>query len=329
MLTIRSFRNEDPPRILELWRKTQQSNDQFAPLLPPSHNLLQSQMLGLPMLDNRSIMLAFEEDIPVGYIHTTLAPADDGYSFDPTTGQICFLCIDPIYHDLPGAATALIRAGENYLSGLGARTIYGGSPSPSAPFYTGFYGGGEAVGILHSDQAITNAFHEANYQVYQKTGWFHFDLRNYSPEVTLETVGFYAETAIEIHEVPNAKTWWEGCIQANGIWFDVMAYQIQTNRPVARLRIRISYPDTENILAMYGGNWLAALIELRVHPDFADNSTKKYLLEETVRYLAAQNQVVQIESHIAEDSPLFSLLRDQSWTVRGSGNVFVKNVNGT
>ena len=329
MLTIRSFRNEDPPRLLELWRKTQQQRDRFAPLLPPSHNQLQSQILGLPMLDSRSIMLAFEEDIPVGYVHTTLAPADEGYSFDPTTGQICFLCVDPKYHDVTGAAVALIRASEDYLSGLGAQKIYGGSPSPSAPFYTGFYGGGEAVGILHSDRAIINAFHEANYQIHQKTSWFHFDLRNYSPEVTLETVSYYAETAIDIHEVPDAKTWWEGCIQANGIWFDAMAYQIQENRPVARLRIRISYPDTENILAMYGGNWLASLIELRVHPDFASEGTKKYLLEETVRYLAAQNQVVQIEAHVAEDSPLFTLLCGQSWQERDSGCIFIKNVNGS
>jgi len=327
MLTIRSFRNEDPPRLLELWRKTQQNRDRFAPLLALSRNQLQSQILGLPMLDNRSIMLAFEHKTPVGYIHTTLAPADHKHSFDPTTGQICFLCVIPKYYDVPGAAATLISAAEEYLSGLGVQTIYGGSPSPSAPFYTGLYGGGEAIGILHSDQAIVKVFHAANYQVYQKTRWFHFDLRHYSPTVTLETIGYYAELAIEIHEVPEANTWWEGCIQTNGIWFDAMAYQVQTNRPIARLRIRISYPDTENILAMYGGNWLASLIELRVHPDFDNDGTKKYLLEETIRYLATQNQVSQIEAHVAEDSLLFALLHSQSWEERDSGYVFVKKMN--
>jgi len=327
MLTIRSFRNEDPPRLLELWRKTQQRQDGFAPLLPPSHNQLQAQILGLPMTDNRSILLAFEEDVPVGYIHTTLAPTENGHSLDPTTGQICFLCVDPKSHDASGAAAALIRAGEGYLSGLGAQKIYGGSPSPSAPFYTGFYSGGEAIGILDADTAVVNAFHEANYQIHQKTTWFHFDLRNYSPSITPETVALYAELAIDIHEVPEAKTWWEGCTQANGIWFNAMAYLVHANRPIARLRARISYPDTENVLAMYGGTWIASLMELRVHPDFANNGTKKHLLEEMVRYLASQNQVVQIEAHVAEDSPLFKLLRSQSWQERGNGSVFVKDVN--
>ena len=326
MLTIRSFRNEDPPRLLELWRKTQHRRDGFSPLHSPSHNQLQAQILGLPMLDSRSVMLAFDGDTPVGYIHTTLAPAPNGHSFDPTTGQICFLCVDPRYPDASGAATALIHAGEDYLSGLGAQTIYGGSPSPSAPFYTGFYGGGEAVGILHVDQTIIDAFHSANYQVHQKTGWFHFDLRHYSPDVTSEAAAYYGELAIEIHEIPESKTWWEGCIQANGMWFDAMVYQTSSNRPVARLRMRVAYPDMESILALYGGTWIASLMELRVHPDFATDGTKKFLLDEAVRYLASHNQVVQIEAQVVENSPFFLLLHDQSWQKRGSGSVFVKNV---
>ena len=327
MLTIRSFRNEDPPRLLELWRQTQQCRDDYAPLIALSHNQLQSQILGLPMLDNQTIMLAFEADTPVGYVHTTLAPADDGHTFNNTVGQICFLCVDPACSDVSRTAAALIRAGENYLSELGAQKIYGGSPSPSAPFYTGFYGGGEAVGILHSDKVVVDAFHEANYQVHQKTAWFHFDLQNYSPTVTLEMVGYYAELAVEIQEIPISKTWWEGCAHAHGIWFDATAYSVQTGRPVARLRTRISYPDTEGILAMYGGNWLASFMELRVHPDSLNDGTQRYLLSEVVRYLAAQNQVVQIEAHVAEGSPLFTLLGGQSWQERDSGLVFVKNVH--
>jgi hypothetical protein len=106
-----------------------------------------------------------------------------------------------------------------------------------------------------------------------------------------------------------------------------MAYLAETNRPVARLRMRVSYPDTETIVAMYGGTWIASLMELRVHPDFLADGTQRYLLNEVVRYLAAQHQVVQIEAHVAESSPLFALLRKQSWQKRGSGAVFVKQIN--
>jgi hypothetical protein len=75
---------------------------------------------------------------------------------------------------------------------------------------------------------------------------------------------------------------------------------------------------------MYGGTWLASLMELRVHPDFSDEGMTTYLLGELVRYLVAHNQVVQIGAHVTDDSPLFTLLSKQSWQERDSGCVFVK-----
>ena len=327
MLTVRSFRNNDPPRLLELWQKSQSRPHDAAPLISLSLNQLQSQVLGLPMQDHQSIMLAFDEKRPVGYVHTAFVPTQDGYSFDPAIGQICFLCVDPDYFDVAGAAAVLLRAGEEYLIAKGAQKIFGGSPSPSAPFYTGFYSGGEAVGILHADKTMIDAFQGAHYCVHQKTSWFYFDLRNYSSSITAEVAGYYDELQVEIYEVPAAKTWWEGCSLAHGIWFDATASLIQTHRPVARLRTRITYPDTGSILAMYGRTWHASLMELRVHPDFTDEGIKRYLLSELVHYLALQNQIVQIEAHVSEDSPLFSLLHKQGWQVRGTGSVFVKNVD--
>ena len=326
MLTVRAFRNEDSPRLLKLWKKTQQRQDGLTPLPLLSFNQFQTQILGLPMLDTRAVMIAFDKDTPVGYVHTTPAPSEDGNSFDGTTGQICFLCVDPQYPDASGAAAALIHAGEKYLTALGITKIFGGSPSPSVPFYTGFHSGGEAVGLLYSDEPVINAFHNANYQVHRKTIWFHYDLQNGAPTLTAELIGYINEIDVEIAETPQAKTWWEGCAFAHGIWFDATAYLIRSNRPVARLRTRITYPDTENTSTMYSGTWLASLMELRVHPHFPDEGIQKFLLGELIRYLISYNQIVQIESHAAEGTPLFALLCSQSWVQRDNGCVFVKEL---
>jgi len=326
MLTVRSFRNEDPPRLLELWQKTQCHRNSVVPVFPLSLNQLQMQMLGLPMLDARSVMLAFEDDKPVGYIHTAFAPTADGYNLDYTTGQICFLCVDPECPNVSSIAAKLIGAGEKYLSDLGAQTIFGGSPSPSAPFYTGYYGGGEAVGILRSDEAVVNAFRESHYQIHHETTWFHYNLRNYDTADAADTVRFHEECEMEVSEIHLAKSWWEGCTFANGVWFDAVVYLLKTKRPIARLRTRITYPDTENILMMYSGNWLASLIELRIHPDFTNKGIAQCLLDELVRYLASQNQIVRIEAHTSNHSPLFALLHDQAWKERDHGYVFVKTI---
>ena len=325
MLTVRPFRNEDPPRLLELWRRTRRYGDTYDPLPTLSLEQLQTQILGLPMLDIQSIMIAFDDGRPVGYIHTTFAPDHDGHSFDYTVGQICFLCVDSIYSGASQAATTLIRAGEDYLFGLGAQTIFGGSPSPSVPFYTPFYSGGEAVGILHSDEAVINAFYEANYQIYQATTWFHLDIQNYTPDLSAETDGYYGEIEIEISEASKAKTWWEGCTLANGIWFDATAFLARTERPIARLRTRITYPNTEPV---YGKTWIASLVELRVHPNFDHREIKNILLEKLLQYLAAQNQIHQVEAHTIDHTPLFTLLRGRSWTERERGSIFIKNVAG-
>jgi len=286
------------------------------------------------MLDPRSVMVAVDvndtkyvrNDSIIGYVHTSFAPSKDGKSLDQTAGQICFLCVDPLYPDAAGAASALIAAAENYLSTKGTQKIFGGSPSPSAPFYTGFYSGGEAVGILQSDSIIIDAFLRSGYHVHQKTGWFQRDLREDTHETTFNTTVFYGKFETEIREIPGAKTWWEGCTFLNGIWFDAMTYLAQTDRPIARLRTRITVPNANNILSMYGATWLASLMELRVHPDFAKVGVQRYVLDQLIRYLTSYNQIVQVDAHVAEDSPLFTLLRNLSWTERDSGWVFVKEL---
>jgi ribosomal protein S18 acetylase RimI-like enzyme len=241
-------------------------------------------------------------------------------------GQICFLCVDSTCSDASRAAAALIHAGETYLWEQGAQKIFGGSPAPSAPFYTAFYGGAEAIGLFHSDDIVINAFHEAGYQIHQTTTWFHLELQNYSSSViTQETASYFGEVDIDINDIPIVKTWREGCALANGIWIDATVYLIRTNRPIARLRVRITHPDADNILAMYGRNWSASLMELRIHPDFVGKGLDKYILREMIRYLITHNQIVQVEAHVAADTPLFTLLHNQSWLERDIGYVFVKN----
>ena len=329
MLTVRPFRNDDPPRLLELWRRTQRRRDGVPPLPSLSLERLQTQVLGLPMLDRRSLLLAFDNEGPVGYVHTTFVPDDAGYSFDYTIGQICFLCVDSTYSGAPDAAAALIRGGEDYLSGLGAQTIFGGSPAPSAPFYSAIYGGSEAIAFLHSDETIINAFHEENYNVDHITTQFHFDLQHYTPIITPETVGYDGEIEIKIREVSKAKTWWEGCALANGIWFDATAFLVRTNRAIAQLRTRVTCPDTENAVTMYDKTWLASLMSLRIHPDFDTEGVKRHLLGKMIQHLAAQNQIVRVVAHTIDHSPLYALLRDQCWQECGSGTVFVKNIERT
>ncbi|MDR3232566.1 MAG: GNAT family N-acetyltransferase [Planctomycetaceae bacterium] len=328
MLSIRPFRNEDPPRLVELWRKCRYSNPQQQTLAHLSLNQLQAQVFGLPMTDTRCVMLAVDGSEPVGYVHTALAPVGDGSQPGNTTGHICFLCAAPAYHDKKKVVAGLITAAEKYLSGCGVQEIFGGSPTPSAPFYTGFYGGGESVAVLQSDTDIVQGFLDAGYIIHQKTVWFHLDIRDYEPPAMTDVLQWMHIVTIELNETPRAKSWWEGCILANGQWVEATAYSNETSRAIARVRIRIACPDAAEDFAMYGGSWTASLMDIRVHPDFRHKGVATFLLAELLQHLIARRQIMQIDAHIAEDSiAVYALLNALNWEQKETGFIFFKPIH--
>lgn len=326
MLTIRSFRNEDPPRLLALWKKSQIHANRSR-LIPLTMGSMQMQVLGIPLFDLRSIILAFDGHVPVGYVHTCFGPNAEGSDFSDRSGQICFLCVDPEYSDPWGAARILLRAGEQYLLERGATEILGGSPRPSAPFYTGFYGGGEPIAIFDSDRCLGQVFQEAGYRSHCRTTRYHLNLTQYMPPVNINSVSWRSQTLVSFSESLKARNWWEACTLANYEWLEATAILKSTNRPVARIRIRIANPDTEMDDIMYGGTWDAALMDIRVHPDFQQKGVAAHTLAETLRHLVAKQDVMQIEAHTTDNLiSVNTLLQRFFWKEVDTGTIYRKTV---
>jgi ribosomal protein S18 acetylase RimI-like enzyme len=290
-------------------------------------NSLQMQTLGTPFFDRRSVMLAFDADRAVGYVHCTPGPSADGSCLDPVTGQICFLCVDPAYPDRWGMAAALMTAAENYLTGLGAKVIFGGSPRYCAPFYFGFYGGSEPLAFFDSDQYITQTFLAAGYAPFKKTVRFHLNLTDYVSSMSPAMVGWSSRLELE-HELPvYPKTWWQACAVANFQWMETMAYLSSSHRPIARILLRIANPDAEHDETLYGRTWDAGLMHIGVHPDFRHQGIAAYVLGETLQHLVQQQRVARIEAHIADDMPFtLNLLRSMKWNTVDTGTLFRKTV---
>lgn len=324
MVHIRPFRNEDPPRLLSLWKKCQRRNP---PLVSLSMNALQMQVLGMPFWDRRAIMLAFEREKAVGYVHTTLGPSSDGSRLDSSTGQICFLCVDPAHTDRWAVANALLQAAERYLTNCGAKTIYGGSPRFCAPFYFGFHGGGEPIGFFDSDQYLIQTFLSAGYLPCKRTVRFRLDSSQYVPKTTPSMLGWAPRLVIEHDLYPNPRTWWEAMAQAGFHWSESVAYLTSSRRPVARATLRIVHPDFEQDDNLYGKNWDAGLVYVGVHPDFQHQGIAAYLLEETVRHLMLQGQIADIEAQVTDDSPFVqTLLRSLNWKEIDTGTLYQKEI---
>ncbi|MCL2745182.1 MAG: GNAT family N-acetyltransferase [Planctomycetaceae bacterium] len=328
MLSTRSFRNEDLLTLLALWRKSQWRSIN-AGLVSLSANTLQLHPLGVPFCDPRSIILAFDDNKPVGYVHTSLSPNSDGSGFDPLSGQICFMAVNPEYSDTRAVARLLLNEGEKYLLGLNVKKIFGASPRCCVPFYVGFYGDSEPVAFFDSEPHIIAAFQESDYHVSMKTYRYRLDLENYQPPITATTVGWRPKLTIGYDNEPESKTWLEACCFANdenNEWVRVSAYFINSNKRIAYVWIRITKSDSEEFDPMFASGANAGLIDVRVRSEYYRNGIATYLLGETLRFAAREYKTARIEAHISQDDvPMNKLLKTLQWKIIDTGTAFYKD----
>ncbi|MDR0390345.1 MAG: GNAT family N-acetyltransferase [Planctomycetaceae bacterium] len=333
MLTVRPFCNQDPPQLLSLWRKSQLCGNR-AKLTPLSMSILQSQVLGIPFFDPHSIWLAFENDKAVGYIHTCLSPNETCTEFSNTSGHICFIAVDPDCEDAVVCARVLIRAGTEYLREHNVKEIFAGSLRPllPPPFYTGFYGGSEAIGFFDSDNHLVQGFLDSGYVARANTIRYSLKLSGYVPPVTANTVGWRQNLTLMFNTAPIPNNWWEACALAHFDYIDVTAYLNSSGKPIARARVRVVNPSPEDngmdYGKMYVESWDAALMDIRVHPDYHQSGVGAYTLGEMLRQLIAQKMVARIEAHVQEEmKSLNMLLLAMKWEKTDTGKIYHKSFN--
>jgi ribosomal protein S18 acetylase RimI-like enzyme len=331
MLTVRPFRNEDPPQLLSLWRKSQLRGNR-AKLTPLTMGILQSQILGIPFFDPHSIWLAFADGDAVGYIHTCLSPNESRSGFTNESGHICFIAIDPSYNDAVVCARVLIRAGTQYLREHNVKEIFAGSlrqPLYSPPFYTGFYGGAETIGFFDSDIHIARGFLDSGYHAKTNTVRYALKLSGYTPPVTINTIEWRQNLTL-MFTSPTPSNWWEACSIAHFDYIDVTAYLNSSGKAISRARVRIVNPTPEDngvdFGNMYVESWDAALMDIRVRPEYHQSGVGAYTLGEMLRQLVAQKMVARIEAHVLEDAEALNmLLLAMKWEKIDAGKVYYKS----
>ncbi|MDR2642329.1 MAG: GNAT family N-acetyltransferase [Planctomycetaceae bacterium] len=330
MFTVRPFRNEDPPKLLSLWRKSQLRGNR-AKLMPLTMGILQSQILGIPFFDPRSIWLAFEDGKAVGYIHTCLSLDTSCCDFSDKSGHICFIAVDPSCEDAVVCTRVLIRAGTQYLREHNVKEIFGGSISPllSPPFYTGFYGGGEAIGFFDSDTHLVQGFLDSGYVVKANTVRYSLKLSGYIPPVTVNTVGWRQNLKVDFDTKLKPRNWWEACLLAHFEFIEATAYLNSSNIPIAKARVRVANPTPEengtDFGKMYVEPWEATLTDIRVQKDHHQNGIGAYILGELLRYVMFHYTVARIEAHVHEElNPLNKLLLAMQWEKADTGKIYHK-----
>ncbi|MCI0638739.1 MAG: GNAT family N-acetyltransferase [Gemmataceae bacterium] len=161
MVQYRTFRNTDPPHLVEVW------NEAFpgrGAVQLQNSTPLESFVFAKPIFDPEGLIVAEEDGVLLGFGHAGMAHCDAS----PHVGVICMLGMRPSVRGR-GVGTEILRRCEDYLGRRGATTIYAGPHWPYNPFYLGLYGGCDSPGFLTSDSFAEQFLTKHGYKVVRRT----------------------------------------------------------------------------------------------------------------------------------------------------------------
>lgn len=282
MITYRTFRNPDPPRLAEVWNASL-VGPRAVPLNPPqSPGILEYFTLGKPYFDPRGLTLAFDDQCPVGFVHSGFAGSLDGSTLDHTTGVICTLVVLPS-HRRQGIGGELLRRAEQYLIQVGAKTILAGPTEPTNPFTFGLYGGADSAGFLASEGLTRPFLEHRGYQVAQTIGIFQRVLKRFQAPID---VRFHAiHPRYDILGNPFSRAGWYRESALGPV--EAVEYRLQ-EKQTTRVESRIVLWDMMVPFGYHWGETCVGAIDLYVEPNRRQQGLAKYLLVQVLLHLQQQ-----------------------------------------
>ncbi|NUQ63517.1 MAG: GNAT family N-acetyltransferase [Pirellulales bacterium] len=319
MLRFHTFRNTDPPAITSIWRSR---NGQPGFQQPVSVDLFEQLVFGKLYFDYPGLVLALDDEQPVGFAHAGFGPNEARSGISTEHGVVCVLFTRP-EHSRPEVTAGLLEQCEAYLRGRGAKVIFGGGLSPVSPFYLGLYGGSEVPGVLDTDVVAQQLYAAQGYQPDARTVLMRRDLTGFRPAVDRQQREFRRQLIVEVRMDPPARNFWEASRWGD---FDLTRFELVPRgggAALATATVRSMEPT-----GAYGMLRAAGLVELLVSPSQRRHGLATFLLGEAFRSLAAQGVSI-METMTTESNPAaLGLLRKFGFEVVGAGTVYRKNANG-
>lgn len=317
VVQYRSFRNDDPPRLVQIWNDA--FNGRGAVHLRHS-NPLERHALAKPYFDPAGLILAEEDHVPVGFIHAGFGPNEREDAIDPSKGIVCLIAVRPAYRR-KGIATELLRRGEAYLDEHGARTIYAGLLRPFNPFYLGLYGGSDLPGILTSDFEAAPFFEHHHYHPLDKCLIFQRRLDDVINIADGRFANFRRQFEMRIMPQVTLNSWWQECTLGLVEPVEFRLEEKANNKLVARA----------TAWEMEGFSWrwnqpTVGIMDLFVRENMRRSGVGKFLLTQILRYLQDQFFGL-IEVQVMEQNlPAVQLVRGLGFVQVDVGRLYQKDV---
>ena len=291
LLRFRPYRNTDPPHLVALWRSQSPSRGLVQPMTAA---LFEEQVLGKPYFDRTGLLVALDDERPVGMVHAGFGPRDAAGELDRGVGTISLILVEP-RDDADSIADELIVLGEQYLVLNGAKTVYAGGADRRGPFYLGLSGGSELPGVPTSDEFALALFRRHGYVETAPTTLLERDLAGLRPVVDRIQIQLRRKATVEAIFDPPPRSWWEACTLGG---FSTIGYVIR-RRDGGADPGSVLYWSMDPLSASRHAR-IAGMVDLRIETAARRQGWAKYLLSESLRHLASQG-VTAVQAQTTPD----------------------------
>jgi ribosomal protein S18 acetylase RimI-like enzyme len=285
---------------------------------PVSSALFEQHLFSKQTFDPAGVIVACDDERPIGFVHGGFGPNDAGNGLDYSLGVTLMLRVIPEFES-PELSRDLLAASEAYLRGRGATVLYGGGMKPLDPFYLGLYGGSELSGVLGSDTRLNEVFQQNGYEVATEAVVLHHELARSRPSFSREQRLLGRETQFDQNYNPRAENWWE--VNRLGE-IDRQHFRLTPRRTHETLAI-VEFWDIEPLASSWGLR-VAGVRDLYVDPQQRRRKLASYLLSECFKLLRKKG-VSLIEAHVMkQNDAAMNLYRGLDFTPVDTGIVYRK-----
>lgn len=294
-MSVRSFRNSDPPALAGIWNRCQGLPGFFGPV---TYQQLEQFVFGKPYFDPRSFFVACDRGVPVAFAHASMLPAlGKDADLDDVQGMTCFMAVPEQSHR-QHIVQSLLKACEGYLKGRGATQLFVGAMCPWPPFYFGLFGGFRVPGVM--DPGIADVLSQNGYQPMGEHSLFRLDLNEYVvPNChAMAQLQSRIQVAPEVGVLPN---WWAASCLAHHEYVDLVAREIPGSRAVARLKLRTVFPNPNSVPT-------AGVVGFRVTGDWRDQGLESLVLYHALEWIRSSRSgefrgCRLVEAQVLSDEP--------------------------
>jgi GNAT superfamily N-acetyltransferase len=313
---FRPFRNTDPPRLAEIWRD---QPPQRGIAQPVTAGILEQFVFSKPYFDPAGLIVALQDNVPVGFAHAGFGPNDEQTSLVTEIGTTYQLMLRAQHSDVALAGELLLHC-ETYLRDRGAKVIYAGGIRPLNAFYLGLYGGSELPGILAGDHVFNDACRQRGYREIDRVVVMLLELSSFRLPIARSLRQLRREMSTKESQAPAARNWWEACTTGA---FERIRFSLSragASEPVAD----VWFWDVEPLSSSWGVP-AAGMFDLKVSGEQRRKGLATFLLGDAFDRLRTRGVLLVEAQTMQHNAPALALYEKLGFKKVDEGVVYRKD----